>query len=787
MAIFIPDCGKLRLLEKLLGDTQPQLDGTATSRLFVSSASVAPSTVTGDVTELFMPGYAAWTLTGAGPPAIDLDGNATTLWPNQVITLTGTYLIPRLAQGWYVTDDVDDTLLWIMLFPTPMIWSVPGDSQQIEPQFSWGDLVLYITSPEVTNVDDYHGPDAGGQVISITGTYFVGTTDVRIGGTSATFEVISDYQILAVTPPHAQGDVDIQVIGTQGTSSETEADIFQYDFAATTEAALGHGQTSITLVNTVETAGAGQGQATVFVIAPGHATALPLGQATATVDVMTNFADAAGDGQAVAAVLASSLAGAVGHGQTTVDLFTSSLATGEATGSAAAAVAVTDNLADGVGAGNAAADVEVTSNITEGAGAGHAYITIIAGNMLELGLFGTAAASVHVTYNVAAAAGQGQTSVVLLASSLAGAEGIGAAVAAPAVLTNFASAAGIGNAAAAIIASSLAAGAAAGSATAAQTVTLNKAAAAGAGATTKTVAVLTNFASAAGTGAATVSAFGKPFVTSVNPAFASELGGTTITLTGGSYTGATAVKFGTPSATSFIIDSDTQIRAVAPAAAGSTVHTTVTGPAGTSATSAGDQVAYKLIWDVFTDTNGTAISSHTPLIGGSYTVTAVNGSAGDFQIQSNKCTINNSALTYCYAVNSAATRRLNCDILFLPTSLTGGLVELYFRWVDASNHFRAVVDWKAGTFTVYQMVSGVETSIGSTACPTLSLSNNALLQVLQPATTVTATISGTGITTTTIGPISNSNLNTGTQYGIGMKRDDTNGYMQTNIVRLEVV
>ncbi|MEU5758757.1 IPT/TIG domain-containing protein [Nocardia sp. NPDC047648] len=57
--------------------------------------------------------------------------------------------------------------------------------------------------------------------------------------------------------------------------------------------------------------------------------------------------------------------------------------------------------------------------------------------------------------------------------------------------------------------------------------------------------------------------------------------GTSVTLTGSGLTGATAVTFGTTPATSFTVDSDTQITAVAPAGTG-IVAVTVTAPGGTS-------------------------------------------------------------------------------------------------------------------------------------------------------------------------------------------------------------
>jgi hypothetical protein len=75
---------------------------------------------------------------------------------------------------------------------------------------------------------------------------------------------------------------------------------------------------------------------------------------------------------------------------------------------------------------------------------------------------------------------------------------------------------------------------------------------------------------------------GLPTVTSINPASGSAAGGTTVVLTGTNLTGATAVSFGGTPATSFTVNSPTQITAVAPAHAAGTVQVTVTTAVGTS-------------------------------------------------------------------------------------------------------------------------------------------------------------------------------------------------------------
>jgi alpha-tubulin suppressor-like RCC1 family protein len=89
-------------------------------------------------------------------------------------------------------------------------------------------------------------------------------------------------------------------------------------------------------------------------------------------------------------------------------------------------------------------------------------------------------------------------------------------------------------------------------------------------------------------------AYGEPIptVTSVTPNVGPTAGGTTVTLTGNTLTGATSVKFGATQATSFTVNSATSITATAPPGTG-TVDVTVTTPAGTSPTGSFDRFTYQ--------------------------------------------------------------------------------------------------------------------------------------------------------------------------------------------------
>ena len=83
-----------------------------------------------------------------------------------------------------------------------------------------------------------------------------------------------------------------------------------------------------------------------------------------------------------------------------------------------------------------------------------------------------------------------------------------------------------------------------------------------------------------------------PTVTGINPAVGPAAGGTSVTITGTGFTGATAVDFGTIAASSVAVNSATQITATSPAGTAGTVDVTVIAPGGTSATSSADKFLF---------------------------------------------------------------------------------------------------------------------------------------------------------------------------------------------------
>ena len=85
-----------------------------------------------------------------------------------------------------------------------------------------------------------------------------------------------------------------------------------------------------------------------------------------------------------------------------------------------------------------------------------------------------------------------------------------------------------------------------------------------------------------------------PTVTGVSPNAGLPSGGTSVMITGTNFVDASSVSFGGTAASSFTVNSATQITAVSPAGTeGGTVDITVTTPVGTSTTSSADQFIYE--------------------------------------------------------------------------------------------------------------------------------------------------------------------------------------------------
>jgi hypothetical protein len=81
----------------------------------------------------------------------------------------------------------------------------------------------------VSGVSPNFGPSYGGTMVTITGSGFLGALGVTFGGVAASgLAVYSDNQLVAVSPPHYAGSVDVVVWNGIASSPTTFADRFSY-------------------------------------------------------------------------------------------------------------------------------------------------------------------------------------------------------------------------------------------------------------------------------------------------------------------------------------------------------------------------------------------------------------------------------------------------------------------------------------------------------------------------------------------------------------------------------
>jgi hypothetical protein len=104
-------------------------------------------------------------------------------------------------------------------------WTDRRDGAQEE---IWTAPITLAAAPAVTGISPTSGSEAGGDMVTITGSGFTGATDVGFGATNAAnMNVDSDTQITA-TSPAGTGTVDVTVTTPAGTSATSAADQFTY-------------------------------------------------------------------------------------------------------------------------------------------------------------------------------------------------------------------------------------------------------------------------------------------------------------------------------------------------------------------------------------------------------------------------------------------------------------------------------------------------------------------------------------------------------------------------------
>ncbi|MBI2766858.1 MAG: IPT/TIG domain-containing protein [Chloroflexi bacterium] len=370
--------------------------------------------------------------------------------------------------------------------------------------------------PTVTGLSLTSGPAAGGTSVTITGTSLGDATGVTFGTTpAASFTVQSDTSIVATSPAHAAGTVDVFVTTPFGTSPAAEAATkFTYRVPVVTGVTPATGSTAGGISVTI--AGTGLSGATLVTFGD---TAATIVSNSDTAIVVTNPAHTAGTVDVLVTTPYGTNTASVADQFTYANL---------------AAIAVT-SVSPSTGPASGGTGVVV---------AGYGFMGATA---VTFG--GSPAASFSVINDT--------TIVAVSPAHAAGAVDI----------------------------------------------------------------VVTSPSGTSATGAADVFTYtaASVVVTAISPVSGPVAGGTSVTITGSGFTGATAVTFGGMAATSFTVQSDTTILALSPAHAVGMVDVQVTAPGGTSAVTAADQFTYTGVISVTSVT-----PSSGPVAGG--TVVSVVGS-----------------------------------------------------------------------------------------------------------------------------------------------------------------
>jgi 6-phosphogluconolactonase (cycloisomerase 2 family) len=538
-----------------------------------------------------------------------------------------------------------------------------GDlTQKIPPEANagaspYGIALLSPAPATVTEVSPREGPEAGGTSVTITGTNFSAVSAVRFGSTEAASFTVSQSatSITAVAPPGSDA-VDVTVTTPAGASATGFPDQFSYFFvppptvteASPSEGPLG-GATTVTVAGSnfreVSAVKFGSANAKAFKVNSEHSITAesPAGSGTVDVTVTTPGGTSATSSvdqftyvppPTVASVTPTE--GPEGAGTSVTITGTSFRQVGSIKFGSAAATSFTVNSETSITAeapaGSGVVDVVVTTQFgtsTVSSGDKYSYrpvptvasidpsagqetggtsVTIVgsgftASSSVRFGPSSAESVKVDSETSITAVSPAGAGTVDVTVSTAGGTSATSSAdqfsYLPPPTVTSVVPGEGPqgGGTSVTITGTSFTAGSAVKFGTSnASSIKVNSATAITAtsppGSGTVDVTVATPGGSSATGSADRFSYVPPPSVTSLNPTEGPVAGGTSVSLSGANLLGASAVRFGSTSASSYTVNSATSITAIAPAQGAGPVDVTVTTVGGTSGTGAGDRFSY---------------------------------------------------------------------------------------------------------------------------------------------------------------------------------------------------
>ncbi len=450
---------------------------------------------------------------------------------------------------------------------------------------SWATQFSYSLAslPTISSLGTTAGSTAGGNTITVNGSYFTGAIDVTFGGVSATsFTVLSDSQISAVVPGQTAGTVDVQVISYAGSSVPgSSSDQYTYNAASSpvvSSLATTSGSTAGGTLVTIDGSNLSGATAVSFGSVPADftvnsdssITAWSPYQASGTVDVTVTTqvgtsATGSGDQFTYSSAGAPSVSGVTPNSGTTAGGDTITItgsgftaATGVSFGGlpAQSFTVLSDTALTAVAPMLPAGTVDIT-------------VTTFAGSS-------STSSSDHYTYtNVS-----GSAPTVTGVSPDTGAAGGGQVVVITGTGFTGTSAVDFG-------------GTSATSYTINSDTQITAVAPAGSAGALDITATTNNGTSTTGSADQfTYLSTGAPTVTSLGTTSGTTAGGTSVSVTGTNFTGATEVTFGGIDAASFTVNSSTSITATTPADYAGVTDVQITTPSGVSALSSSDQYTF---------------------------------------------------------------------------------------------------------------------------------------------------------------------------------------------------
>ncbi len=496
-------------------------------------------------------------------------------------------------------------------------------------------------APVVSSLSVSTGPAAGGTSVTISGSNLSGATAVSFGGVAATsFTVNGSGMILAVAPAHAAGVVDVQVTTSGGTSAVSQSDQFTFQSPAPVVSSLSastgstDGGTSVTIFGSNLSGATGVsfggvaaasftigGSGSIVAIAPAHTA----GQVDVTVTTPGGTSAVSPSDQFTfqsSTPVVSSLSTSTGStaGGTSIAIsgsnFSGATAVSFGTVAAASFTVNGSGMIVAVAPAHAAGQVDVTVTTPSGTSA------VSASDQFTFQVPAPVVSSLDVSTGSTA----GGTSVTISGTNLSGATAVS--------FGNVAAASFTVNGSGSIVA-------------------VAPAHAAGQVDVTVTTPGGTSAVSSSDQFTFQVPA---PVVSSLSVSTGPTAGGTSVTISGSNFTGATAVSFGGIAAASFTVSNSGSIVAVTPIHTAAQVDVRVTAPNGRSAVSSSD---------LFTFTASTSSGGPTASQAASNQQTAQANADAAFQTASDSATTdrqnaeNNADATHTAAVTAAQTTLAN--------------------------------------------------------------------------------------------------------------------------------